>query len=349
MHMSRKSPAVVAIVAIAALAATGCGRSSKPSQNAKGQPVVRIMVGGLDKQIYIPFMLTQRLGYFQRHGVEVRLSDEPAGVEAANQLLAGKVDAVGGFYDHTIDLQGNGKNVESVAQLLRIPGEVELCRKDVVGKVKSPADWSGKKLGVTGLGSSTYFLTQYLAVHNGVPADKIKAVAVKAGPTFIAAIDHKSIDCGMTTEPTISALLQKGKAKPIVDMRTGAGTQKALGGLYPATSLYMSNDWVRRNKDTVQKVVGALVDTMHWIKAHSAAEIAAQMPPEYYQGVGKQRYIKALAAEKGIFTSDGVMPNGGPETVLKVLDAFDPNVKGKKIELTKTYTTEFAKKANAGL
>ena len=73
------------------------------------------------------------------------------------------------------------------------------------------------------------------------------------------------------------------------------------------------------------------------------------MPPAYYEGVGRAQYTKALEAQKGIFTPDGVMPAGGPETVLKVLDAFDPAVKGKKIDLSKTYTTEFARKANAAL
>ena len=48
---------------------------------------------------------------------ERELSDEPAGVDAENQMLAGQVDAVVGFYDHNIDLQANGKSTESVVQL----------------------------------------------------------------------------------------------------------------------------------------------------------------------------------------------------------------------------------------
>ena len=38
------------------------------------------------------------------------------------------------------------------------PMEV-LVRTDVADQIKSPADWKGRKLGVTGIGSSTYFLT----------------------------------------------------------------------------------------------------------------------------------------------------------------------------------------------
>jgi NitT/TauT family transport system substrate-binding protein len=339
-----------AIAAVAAVGA-GCGAAGNSGNGSTGGPggakTVKIMVGGLDKQIYLPAMLTQRLGYFKQQGLDVQLSDEPAGVEAANQLLAGKVDGVIGFYDHTVDLQGKGKQAQSVVQLLKLPGEAVMCANNVAGSVSSPADWSGKKLGVTGLGSSTYFLTQYLAVHNGVPTNKITPVAVKAGPTFIAAVQQKAIDCGMTTEPTITAVQEKGLGKALIDMRTEAGTRQALGGVYPASALYMRNDWVARNPQTVQKLANALVKTLRWMQTHSAAQITAKMPPAYYEGVGRAQYIKALDAQKAIFTPDGVMPRGGPETVLKVLSAFDPAVKGRKIDLSKTYTTEFARKAKA--
>jgi NitT/TauT family transport system substrate-binding protein len=337
-----------AIITAAALIA-GCGSSSSGDATKSGPTTVKIMVGGLDKQIYLPAMLTERLGYFKQQGLDVQLSDEPAGVEAANQLLAGKVDGVIGFYDHTVDLQGSGKQAQSVVQLLRLPGEAELCRNDVVGQVSSPADWTGRKLGVTGLGSSTYFLTQYLAVKNGVPTSKITPVAVKAGPTFVAAMQQKAIDCGMTTEPTITAVQEKGLGRPLIDMRTEAGTTQALGGVYPASALYMRNDWVAKNPKTVQKLANALVKTLHWIQTHSAGEITAKMPSAYYQGVGRAQYSKALQAQKAIFSPDGIMPTGGPETVLKVLNAFDPAVKGKKIDLSKTYTTDFATKANQQL
>src|SRR5207244_12946035 len=60
-----------------------------------------------------------------------------------------------------------GKFVESVVQFSQAPGEVELVSTKHL-EIKSPADFRGKSLGVTGLGSSTNFLTQYLAVKNGV-------------------------------------------------------------------------------------------------------------------------------------------------------------------------------------
>ncbi|TLY49483.1 MAG: ABC transporter substrate-binding protein, partial [Gammaproteobacteria bacterium] len=69
---------------------------------------ITIMVGGLEKQIYLPAKLTEQLGYFKEQGLDVELQSEQAGVNAENQMLAGAVQGVVGFYDHTIDLQAKG-------------------------------------------------------------------------------------------------------------------------------------------------------------------------------------------------------------------------------------------------
>ena len=151
------------------------------------------------------------------------------------------------------------------------------------------------------------------------------------------------IQAGMTTEPTITRLLKTGQARVLVDLRSAEKTREALGGTYPAASLYMTTEWVEKHKPTAQKLANAFVKTLRYINTHSAAEIADKMPKDFYVG-DKDGYVKALADGKAMFTADGVMPKGGPETVLSVLSAFSKNVKGKTVDLSKTYTTEFVSK-----
>ncbi len=109
-------------------------------------------------------------------------------MQAETALVSGQVQGAVGFYDHTLDLQVKGKKVESVVQFSHAPGEVEVVSNKAAGTITSPKDFKGKKLGVTGLGSSTDFLTKYLAVKNGVNVSEFTPVAVGAGPTFISAL-----------------------------------------------------------------------------------------------------------------------------------------------------------------
>jgi NitT/TauT family transport system substrate-binding protein len=331
--------ATLALAMSAAIGATGAFAADK----------ITIIVGGMEKQIYLPAVLTQQLGYFKDEGLDVELLSTRAGVEAENELLAGAVQGVVGFYDHTIDLQSKGKFIESIVQFSQAPGEVEMVSAKHP-EIKSPADFKGKTLGVTGLGSSTDFLTQYLAVRAGLKPGDYSLLPVGAGNTFIAAIKQDQIQAGMTTEPTIARLLKTGEANILVDMRTPEKTKEALGGLYPAASFYVQTSWAESHKDEAQKLANAFVKTMKYIATHSAEEIADKMPKDYYAG-DKALYVQGLAQGKAQFTPDGRMPSDGPETVLKVLSAFSKNVKGKQIDLAKTYTTEFvdaaAKQASA--
>jgi NitT/TauT family transport system substrate-binding protein len=192
-------------------------------------------------------------------------------------------------------------------------------------------------------------MLQYLAVKNGLAVSDIKRLGVGAGNSFIVAMTKKTIACGLTTEPTISEVVNKKVGFVLLDLRTPSGTKNGLGGLYPATSLNVRNSSAADNKATVQKMVNAFARTMHWIDTHSAAQITSKMPASYYATSGKSVYVAALTASKEMFTSNGLMPVGGPESVLKVISSFNPAIKGKEIDLSKTYTNSFAEEANSNL
>ncbi|MBA9902095.1 ABC transporter substrate-binding protein [Burkholderia cepacia] len=323
---------------LAVAASLSCALAAHPAFADDGGKIT-IMVGGIAKLIYLPARLTQELGYFKAEGLDVELLSQPAGVDAENELLAGAVQGVVGFYDHTIDLQSKGKDVKAIAVFGQVPGEVEMVSTKAAPTFKSMADAKGKTLGVTGLGSSTSFLTQYLALAHGVPSTQYTMLPVGADASFIAAIKQGRIDAGMTTEPTVSALEKMGDAKVLVDLRTLEGTRAALGGTYPAASLYVQSAWADSHKAEATKLAHAFAKTMQFIHMHSADEIAAKMPADYQKD--KALYVSALKASLPMFTADAKMPADGPATVLKVLSAFNPSVKGKHIDLARTYTNDF--------
>ncbi|MEX3955771.1 ABC transporter substrate-binding protein [Trinickia sp. EG282A] len=301
---------------------------------------ITIIVGGINKLIYLPPKLAENLGYFKDEGLDVELQSQQAGVDAENELLAGAAQAVVGFYDHAIDLQTKGKDVESIVIFGLVPGSVEMVRTDEAQRIKTMGDIRGKTLGVTALGSSSTFLGQYLASNYGLKTNEYSMLPVGAGNSLMAAIKQKRVDVAWTTEPTTSLLRASGDAKPLVDLSTIEGTKAALGGLYPASSLYVTRDWAQAHQDDARKLARAFVKTLQYIRSHSAEDIAAKMPADYYGG-NKALYVQALKASLPMYSPDGKMPQGGPETVLKVLSGFNPNIKGKHIDLPKTFTNEF--------
>jgi NitT/TauT family transport system substrate-binding protein len=352
-RLSIKTIASAASIAALAAGLAACSSSSgststgsnAAANNSSGLPTVTMMVGGIDKQIYLPYQLAQQLGYYKKYGVNMQLSTEQSGgVGAETAMVSGQVDMAGAWYVHTIDFQAKGKNVISVAQLSGAPGEREMCAKG--SGVTSPAGWRGKSVGVTDIGSGTDNLTLYLAARSHVTTHEFNRVAVGAGPTFVAALQHDRIACGMTTQPTAGAIQSQGIGTSVINLATTSGAQQWLGGAYPAAAVLAQASWVASHQAVVQKVVDALVATMHWIHTHSAADIANAMPASYTSNgiTTKAAYTAELAQDKGQFLPDGMMPANGPATVLSI-EKFVGNVTGP-INLASTYTNQYVVAAN---
>src|SRR6476659_6150062 len=335
--MNKRALFSVAAAGAIALSLTACGGTSTPT--------VKIMVGGIDKQIYLPYQLAQNLGFYKKYGVNVELSTEQnGGVGAEDAMASGTVDFAGAWYIHTVDFQSKGKDVINVVQLSGAPGERIMCATG--SGVHSPADFKGKTMGVTDLGSGTDELTQFLATKAGLTKNDYHTLAVGAGATAIAALQRHSADCVMTTQPTVGSLEAQKIAYSAVDLATAEGAKQVLGGDWPAAGLLGRAEWVNAHKDATQKVVDALVATMQWIHSHSAADIANNLPADFVQNatISKAQYISGLAADKAQFLPDGIMPAGGPKTIFAMEKAN--GVDTSKVTIAGTFTNDYAMAAN---
>src|SRR4030081_1343547 len=152
----------LAVGAVLAVAACGGAAPSSSSGSGPAPADVKLMVGGLNKQIYLPNMLTKQLGYFKEQNLNVTLIDEGSGQGSETEVVAGNVDAGSGSYNHTVELQAAGKNIETVCQFGIAPGEAEMVDAKKAGQITSVGDLKGKNLGVTDIGSGTQTLTMAL-------------------------------------------------------------------------------------------------------------------------------------------------------------------------------------------
>jgi len=337
-----KRPLLFVLSAIFVL--TACGGSTAAPAVDNSPADVKIMVGGLNKQIYIPNKLTELLGYFKEQNLNVTLIDEGSGQASEEEVIAGNVDGGSGSFSHVLELQPKGKFMTQVVQFQIAPGEAEMVDAKKADTIKTAADLKGKNLGVTSLGSGTHTITLALLGRAGLTGTDAKFVAVGAGNTFIAAIQQQRIDAGMTTEPTISRLIKSGAGKVLIDLRTPTTTRAALGADYPFIGIFMMTSYVNAHKNVVQRLVNAYVKTLKWMKSHTAQQISDKMPADYYAG-DQPAYVAALDGQKDSFTADGIMPAAGAANALDIELKYVKDMKGATVDLSKTYTNDFAKAA----
>jgi len=333
---------IAAGLAALVLALPAAAQAQKP-ETAK----VRLAVGGKSSLYYLPLTITERLGYFKEAGLEVEISDFAGGAKSLQALIGGSADVVTGSFDHTIQMQAKDQSIVAVVQMGRFPGFALGVRKAKAANYTGPKDLKGMKIGVTAPGSSTHFMVLYMMAQAGLKPDDAVFIGTGSGGTVVAAVQHGEVDAISNADPMITKLDREGAIKIVADTRTLEGTTKVYGGPYPAATLYTQSAFIEKNPNTVQALVTALVRGLKWVQAHSAEDIAKMTPEEYMLG-DRPLFVEAIKANHAAYSPDGRFMKDGPETALKVLKAFDPNVANAKIDLAKTYSDRFVEKANAG-
>jgi NitT/TauT family transport system substrate-binding protein len=308
---------------------------------AFAQSKVTLAVGGGSCLCYLPTMLAQALGEFEKAGVNVEVVDFKGGSESLKAVIGGSADVVSGYFDHCVNLAAKGQHLQSFVVYDRFPGFALVVSPKHSGEISSIKDLAGKKVGVSAPGSSTDFFLKYTLTKNGVDPNSVAVIGVGLGATAVAAMEQGTIDAAIMLDPAVTVLQGQDKQLKILsDTRSQKDTLSVFGGEYPGGALYTKAEWIATHEKEVQAMTKAIVATLKWIHSHTPEEIADKMPPNL---VGKDRalYVAALKNTLPMYSETGLMDPKGAAAVLAVFSQSSPDVAKANIDLSKTYTNKF--------
>jgi NitT/TauT family transport system substrate-binding protein len=308
---------------------------------------IHIAVGGQASFYYLPLTIAERQGYFRDEGLNVKISDFAGGSVALRAVVGGSADVVSGAYEHTISLQSKKQYFQAFVAQGRLPQIAFGVATSKAGSVKSLKDLKGLRVGVSAPGSSTHNLVKQLLKKGGLDPNKdVSVVGVGLASQAVAALKSGQIDAISNTDPVMTRLEQDGSIKLMADTRTLKGTQEVWGAPLPAGVLHAAIEFVQRNPNTVQALANAVVRADKWIAKASATDVARVVPEAYLLG-DRALYLFSFNKVKEAISPDGMISDAGAKATVKSLSEFDPNIKPAEIDLSKTYTNQFVKKANA--
>jgi NitT/TauT family transport system substrate-binding protein len=305
---------------------------------------ITLAVGGKSLLYYLPLTIAERKGYFKSEGLDVEIVDFPGGAKALQAMVGGSADVVSGAYEHTINMHAKGQPIVGLALQGRYNGIVFGVSKAKAAQFKSFADLKGMKVGVTAPGSSTHMAVQNLAVKAGLKPDDFAAILVGASSGAVAAVKRGNVDAISNLDPVITKLETEGDIVVIADTRTAKGMKDVYGGAYHAGCIYAPVEWVKKNPNTTQAIVNAMVRAVVWLRAASVDDVIATVPAEYY-GPDLALYRGSLLKNKEGYSPDGRFSMEGAQNVHKVLNQFVPEVQKAKIDLAQTFDNSFADRA----
>ncbi|MDA8456150.1 ABC transporter substrate-binding protein [Acidovorax sp. GBBC 3334] len=330
------------------LGGLACGTASAiaPPFTASGDGRVRVAVGGMGLLYHLPLTVAQELGFFRAEGLDVSVQDYAGGALALQAVQQGSADVCSGAYDHTLRMQLQGQTYVALMLQGRAP-QLAFAASARSWPVRSVQSFKGLRVGVTAPGSSTHLVAQMVLSQNGASLEGISFVGVGAsGAGALAALRQGRVHALCHADPVVSVLEQRGEVRLLCDTRTLKGTQDLFGGAMPAASLYAPRTFVQQQPAASQALVHAMVHALKWLQTASAADLMRVVPQDYLLG-DRGTYLAAFHKVRDTFSPDGLMPDDGPATALRTLARLRPELAASKVELGRTYTNEYARKAKA--
>lgn len=337
--LTRRRFAFTTALGAAALAAPAVHAQARPEKSR-----VSIAVGGKAAFYYLPLTISEQLGYFKAEGLDVEISDFAGGSRALQAVVGGSADVCSGAFEHTINLQAKNQFFQSFVLQGRAPQIAMGVSTKNLPSYGSIADLKGKKIGVSAPGSSTNMVANLVLSRGGLKAADVSFIGVGVAAGALTALRSGQIDAISNTDPVMTMLEQKGDVKIISDTRTLKGTQEVFGGPMPAACLYAPAEFVQKNPNTCQALANAIVHGLKWLQTAGPGDIIKTVPETYLLG-DRALYLASFDKVRESISPDGMVPADGPKTALAAIASFDSAVRSDKIELSRIYTNEFARRA----
>lgn len=163
------------------VSACGCRESSRQ---------VRMVVAGSPSTIvYVPHVLAQQLGLYERQGLQISVDNVAGGSKGLQALLGGSADVVAGYFDHPVRMAAQGRRIRSFVTMTNYPGNVLLVSPATKKPIRSIKDLRGAVVGVSGLGSQVHLMLNYLLVQHGVSPDDVQTIPTAGQAAGVAALE----------------------------------------------------------------------------------------------------------------------------------------------------------------
>ena len=180
----------------------------------------KITVGSLPFVSASPVFIAKERGYFAAEGLDVEVKAFQAAQPVAVATASGDIDfGVGGLTAGFYNLAGKGALKIVAAQSREEPGydfvAYVASTKAYDAGFTSPAQFPGKTVGITTIGSTFHYNLGKLAEKRGFPLSAITLKPLQSVPNMSAALTGNQVDAILTVAPAALKLQSQGAGKII--------------------------------------------------------------------------------------------------------------------------------------
>lgn len=330
--MVRKSLATIFLVVLTLIAAD-VGLSADTTKVACSEAV--------RGYFFVPLYVAHGLKLFEKQGLQVEIISAQGGPMAMQALASGQVQFCATGHGQVANMYAKGKSSKIVNVMQ------DKCTFYMIGRpeFKDIKSLKGKMIGSTKIGAETYAVGRFLAANAGLdPTKDITMVSVGGMASMASAIDKNRVQATMAWQPLTTKLIKENKVALLARLNTKKDSLKHFGSPYYSFSvIQVTDDYIKKHPDIVQKFVNAMVESEKWIAAHSSDEIAKIVGP-YFPGMKTDVVKSSIDQDREAFCRNGISTKQGHDTAIKVF--MDAKILKKPVPFEAIVDNSFSEKAN---
>ncbi|TFZ01666.1 ABC transporter substrate-binding protein [Ramlibacter rhizophilus] len=305
---------------------------------------VTIVHGSRSSIPALPLTIAEQLGYFRAEGVEVEFVEQAPAARSLQDGGAGPGDVVCGPFEQVVQLQGRGQFFQSFVLQGRAPQVAVGVSTRAMPGFRGVAQLRGHRVGVAAPGLMSGMVARLVLARGGLDPADVSYVGLGAQWEAVSSFRAGQLEAIAHTDPVITHLEQRGELRIIGDTRTLKGTQEIFGGPMPAGCLYAPQEFIQKNPLTCQALANGVVHALKWLQTAGPSDIIRTVPEAYFMA-DRALYLAAFNKVREAISPDGVMADEAVRTAIRTVARFDAAVRIDRIDASRAYTNDFARRA----
>lgn len=253
----------------------------------------------------LPLYIAETKGLFREEGLSVEVVNFQGGATATPALLGGSTELQSAATENLLKVVQQGQPVVAVMTVQSTFNAAIMVRKDIaekLGRKPTLADLKSMRVGTLARGGMADMAIRYIVESQGfVPEKDVKLVPLLGFDKHLAALQAKDLDASMTVEP-VQTFWSKGPAGLVFMLDILKGEGPTIFQDMNWITLQGKKDWVEKNRDTVRKVVRAMVRAQTFIADPANLGQVTELAAKTFPNIPKPILQASIASELHTYT-----------------------------------------------
>lgn len=237
----------------------------------------------------LPLYIADSKGLFKNEGLAVEVVNFQGGATATPALLGGSVQLQSAATENMLKVVQQGQPIIAVMSVQStFNGAIVVSKQyaDKLGRKPTLADLKGMRVGTLARGGMSDIAMRMIIETQGLSERDVELIPLRGYDRHLAALEANDIDASMPVEPA-QTLWTKGPAGVVymIDILKGEGPELFQDMSW--ITLQGKKDWIEKNRETVRKVVRAMVQAQKFIADPANLDQVTELASKAFPAIPK--------------------------------------------------------------